>query len=105
MWEFICKYWLEFLFGIIGAALTAAYGWLVKKFNEEHKKTQAIENGVRDMLRLTILDNYERCKAAGVISVARKDAVDSAYNSYHALGGNGTVTQVHKEIMEMPIIK
>ena len=76
-----------------------------KKYKEEHKKTEAIENGVRDMLRLTILDNYERCKTAGVISVARKDAVDSAYNSYHALGGNGTVTQIHKEIMEMPIIK
>lgn len=105
MWEFVAKYWLEFLFGIVGAALTAAYGWLAKKFNEERKKTQAIESGVRDMLRLTILDNYERCKTAGVISVARKEAVDSAYRSYHTLGGNGVITQVHKEIMEMPIIK
>ena len=105
MWEFVAKYWLEFLFGIVGAALTAAYGWLAKKFNEERKKTQAIESGVRDMLRLTILDNYERCKTAGFISVARKEAVDSAYSSYHTLGGNGVITQVHKEIMEMPIIK
>lgn len=105
MWDFICKYWLEFLFGIVTASLSAAYGWLAKKLKDDRKRQQAIEDGVRDMLRLTILDNYERCKAAGTISVSRKDAIDSAYGSYHALGGNGTITQIHKEIMEMPIIK
>ena len=105
MWDFVCKYWLEFLFGIVTAILSAAYGWLAKKLKDDRKRQQAIEDGVRDMLRLTILDNYEKCKAAGAISVSRKDAIDSAYGSYHALGGNGTITQVHKEIMEMPIIK
>ena len=102
-WEFVAKYWLEFLFGIIATILTGAYGWLAKKFKEEHARNEAIENGVRDMLRLTILDNYEKCKSAGTISVSRKDAIDSAYKSYHALGGNGTITRVHEEIMEMPI--
>ena len=75
-----------------------------KQMKVEKARNQAIENGVRDMLRLTILDNYERCKVAGKISVARKDAIDSAYTSYHALGGNGTITRVHEEIMEMPIV-
>ena len=96
--QFIAKWWLELVFG--GAA-TAALG-LYKKAT---KRQKAIEDGVRDMLRLTILDNYERCKQAGVISVSRKDAMDSAYNSYHALGGNGTITQIHAEIMQMPIMR
>lgn len=105
MVEWIAKYWLETLFGLVLAAL----GWIArnlsKKLKKEQERNVAIESGVRDMLRLTILDNYERCKQAGVISVSRKDAIDSAYKSYHALGGNGTITQIHKEIMEMPIIK
>ena len=96
--QFIAKWWLELVFG--GVA-TAALG-LYKKAT---KRQKAIEDGVRDMLRLTILDNYERCKQAGVISVSRKDAIDSAYQSYHALGGNGVITQVHSEIMAMPILR
>ena len=105
MVEWLFKYWLEVLFGGVLTVLGIIARNLNKKLKGEQERNKAIENGVRDMLRLTILDNYERCKQAGVISVSRKDAIDSAYNSYHALGGNGTITQVHTEIMSMPIIK
>lgn len=105
MLEWLAKYWLEALFGLVLTGIGIVQKRLSKRMKDERERNQAIENGVRDMLRLTILDNYERCKQAGVISVSRKDAIDSAYNSYHALGGNGTITQIHKEIMEMPIIK
>lgn len=104
MWEFIAKYWLECAFGLIVAGLTAGVTRINKKLKEEKVRNQAIENGVRDILRMQILDTYERCKAAGTISVSRKDAIDSAYASYHALGGNGTITQVHNELMSMPIV-
>lgn len=105
MVEWLFKYWLEVLFGGVLTALGVIARNLNKKLKKEQERNQAIENGVRDMLRLTILDNYEKCKTAGVISVSRKEAIDSAYNSYHLLGGNGVITQVHKEIMEMPIVK
>ena len=96
MWEWILKYWVEWLFGTI----IAAGAFVLKK---TIKRQKAIENGIRDTLRILILDNYEKCKQEGKISVSRKDAIDSAYNSYHALGGNGTITQVHNEIMGMAI--
>ena len=105
MLEWLAKYWLEVLFGAVLTGIGIVQKRLSKRMKDEKARNQAIETGVRDMLRLTILDTYERCKAAGVISVSRKDAIDSAYNSYHALGGNGTITQVHQEIMAMPIIK
>ena len=103
MWEFIAKYWIEFLFGLIAAALSAGYAKISKRLKDEKVRNTAIENGVRDILRMQILDTYDRCKASGSISVSRKDAIDSAYNSYHALGGNGTITQVHNELMAMQI--
>ena len=103
MWDFIAKYWLEFVFGLIVAALSAGYAKISKRLKEEKTRNQAIENGVWDILRMQILDTYDRCKAAGSISVSRKDAIDSAYTSYHALGGNGTITQVHNELMAMQI--
>ena len=104
MWEWICKYWIEVAFGLLVTGVSFVLKNFNKKLKEERARSQAIESGVRDVLRLQILDNYEKCKQAGKISVSRKDAIDSAYKSYHALGGNGTITQVHAEIMEMPII-
>lgn len=104
MWEFVAKYWLEVVFGLIVAGLTAGVTRINKKLKEEKVRNQAIENGVRDILRMQMLDTYEHCKATGTISVSRKDAIDSAYSSYHALGGNGTITQVHNELMSMPIV-
>ena len=96
MLELIAQYWLHELVVLLFGAMC----FVLKFF---WKRQKAIEVGVRDMLRLTILDNYEHVKQDGKISVARKDAIDSAYNSYHALGGNGTITRVHEEIMAMPI--
>lgn len=107
--EFFCKYWFEIVFGLIVAGVSfvarKVYKNINKRLEDEKKRNEAIENGMRDMLRLTILDNYERCMSDGYISVSRKDALDSAYKSYHELGGNGTITKVHEEIMDMPILK
>ena len=101
------KYWLEFVFGLIVAGLSAAYAHLAKKLKAERMKNQAIENGLRGILRIQILDTYDRCVADGNrISVSRKDAVVSIYQSYCALGDSvdDTIKQLYEEIVHMAII-
>ena len=34
-----------------------------------------------------------------------KDAFDKAYISYHNLGGNGTMTELHEQVMNLPTQK
>ena len=109
MWDFIMKYWLEFLFGIIVAALSASYASLVRRFKAEKAKNAAIENGLRGILRIQILDTYDKCIADGKkISVSRKDAVVLIYQSYVALGKQGesddTIKNLYEEIVHMTII-
>ena len=106
MWEFIAKYWLETVFGVIVAGLSAAYAKLAQKFKKEREKNAAIENGLREMMRIQILDIYDQClQHANRISISKKDAVDSLYKSYIALGGdNGTVQNIHELIMHMEIL-
>ena len=107
MWDFIIKYWLEFVFGLIVAGLSAAYAHLAKRFKAEKKKNEAIENGLRGILRIQILDTYDRCAADGNrISISRKDAVVSIYQSYCALGDSidDTIKQLYEEIIHMAII-
>jgi hypothetical protein len=107
MWDFIVKYWIEFAFGIVTAILSAAYAHLAKKLKQEKKKNAAIENGLRGILRIQILDTYDKCVADGNrISVSRKDAVVSIYNSYIALGNgesDDTINDLYNQIIHMTI--
>lgn len=107
MWDFILKYWIEFVFGIVTAILSAAYAHLAKKLKQEKKKNAAIENGLRGILRIQILDTYDKCVADGnKISVSRKDAVVSIYNSYIALGNgesDDTINDLYNQIIHMTI--
>jgi len=106
MWDFIMKYWIEFAFGLIVAGLSAAYGRLEKKFKAEKAKNSAIESGLRGILRIQILDTYDRCLASGrKISVSRKDAIVSIYQSYCALGDHvdDTIKAMYEEIIHFEI--
>ncbi len=106
MWDFIVKYWLEFAFGLVVAGLSAGYAHLAGRYKAERKKNEAIENGIRAMMRIQILDTYERCISDGrVISVSKKDAINDLYNSYAALGDtDATIQQVHQEIVQMKLV-
>lgn len=107
MREFIVRYWLECVFGIICAALSAGYASLKKKLKAEKAKNQAIESGLRGILRIQILDTYDKFAAEGnTISVSRKDAIVSIYQSYVALGNgeaDDTIKNLYNEIMKMHI--
>ena len=109
MWDFIVKYWVEVLFGIITASLSAAYAHLSKKFKAERAKNQAIEDGLRGILRIQILDTYDKCVANGrLITVSRKDAVVSIYQSYVALGDeehpDDTIKGLYEELIHMTVV-
>lgn len=101
------RYWLECIFGVICAALSAGYASLKKKLKAEKAKNAAIENGLRGILRIQILDTYDKCTADGnTISVSRKDAIVSIYQSYVALGNgeaDDTIKNLYNEIMKMHI--
>lgn len=109
MVDFIVKYWMQVLFGLITAFLSAAYAHLSKKFKAERAKNQAIENGLKGILRIQILDTYDKCVANGSkISVSRKDAIGSVYRSYVALcesheDVDDTIKQLYEEIVHMPL--
>ena len=109
MWDFILKYWLEFVFGLIVAILSAAYARLEKRFKAEKAKNLAIENGLKGILRIQILDTYDKCVENGkTISVSRKDAIGSVYRSYVALcesheDVDDTIKQLYEEIVHMAI--
>jgi hypothetical protein len=92
MWEFIIQYWAEWAFGLLGAAvITVAV------------KYKALLDGVLAILHDRI---YQACQfyiAQGYVDMAGLKNVEYLYRSYHALGGNGTGTELYNRVKALPI--
>lgn len=110
MYEFIIKYWLEFIF----SAIIGLIGWGYKRIKkrqdqqeeknkEQERKNQAIENGVQALLRNELIKNYREYKIKGEITLLDKENMEHMFTEYFNLGGNGTMKEVHKEFLEIPI--
>lgn len=92
MWEFIIQYWAEWAFGLLSAAVVAAA-----------VKHKALLDGVLAILHDRI---YQACQfylAQGYVDMAGLKNVEYLYRSYHALGGNGTGTELYNRVKALPI--
>ena len=103
------KHWFEWILGLMTTGLTIVCGKLRQSLKKERKKNQAIENGLKGILRLQIIDTYDKCIANGSkITLSRKDAIGEVYRSYVELCDSqeevdDTVKQLYDEIVHMPL--
>ena len=81
----------------------------VRKIHNEHKKLKSQEEatrcGLQALLRADIIRGYEKYTHLGYCPIYARDALSKEYESYHELGGNGTVTHLWEEIQELPTDK
>lgn len=101
MVEFVVKYWLECLFGVVTAALTWGYKRLAKRVREQ----EAIKEGVLAILHDRLFQAGRYHILQGYISLEELKNVEYLYRSYHALGGNGTGTEIWERIKDLPLKK
>ena len=65
---------------------------------------------MKGILRIQIIDTYDKCSADGHISISRKDAIGDVYRSYVALCDSqedvdDTIKQLYDELIRMPIVR
>ena len=71
-------------------------GWTARTV----RQLAALKNGMQDLLRAQLINIHSSTVAMGLpVPVDMKEEADRVYTSYHALGGNGTGTRLHDEIM------
>lgn len=71
----------------------------------ENDRTQQIENGLQSLLRAEIIRSHEKYMDREYCPVYAREALTRIYESYHALGGNGTMTELYKQVMALPTDK
>lgn len=99
--DWIMKYWVEWIFSLLIAGLGVLYKHLSKKVQQNKEENAAIREGVRSLLRRQIIEDCEKSLSMGFCPVTKKDTIQDMYKSYHALGGNGTVTKLVESVVNL----
>ena len=84
---------------LIGAIFVSAVNY-VKLKNSSYK---LIRDGVIAILHNKIYTLGKQYIAQEHISVEALDDFEHLYKAYHALGGNGTGTEIYKRVKELPM--
>ena len=71
--------------GILGIGTKSV---ITRLKHQEHRQ-KALESGVQALLRDRMIYNYNKC-------------IEQGFAQYHELGGNGVMTRLHAEFMELP---
>lgn len=103
--EWIVKYWVEWVFGALIAAISLYCKHIAAQVKKERAEQKALRDGMRSLLRRQIIMDCEKAMADGYCQTATKDTIEDMYNSYHALGGNGVVTHLKAQTMNLPSAK
>ncbi len=103
--EWVVKYWVQWLFGLIIAGLGLYCRHLSATVKRERMEQKALRDGMRSLLRRQSILDCESAMRDGFCPAAVKDTIDDMYNAYHALGGNGVVTRLTTQMMDLPTVK
>lgn len=98
MVDFIIKYWIEVLFGIILSGM----GAIVKMLHSQHKKNKALENGVQALLRNGIVQSYNKWIEKEYCPIYARENTIRMYEPYHELGGNDVATDLIEDLKKLP---
>ena len=77
----------------------AEYDVLVKRQQIEN---DALREGLRSLLRNELISICRKALDKGALPLHRDEQISKLYQAYHGLGGNGSVTRLVKDTLELP---
>ena len=109
---------IQIVLAVISAIATGVVGYFFYKFKkyeasfkserESHlqeilRRDDAVVGALRALCSERILQIYVENKKQNSITKQKMDMAGSLYFAYHKLGGNGTITAVFENILQLPI--
>ncbi len=110
------------LIGAVGSGVIAYVGYRIQKREkirdeelkrlEEREEQQeqefqamigALNDGMQAILRDLIYKACKDCEASGHATIYEAQHLENMYKAYHALGGNGAITQIYDNFKDLPI--
>ena len=101
--NWIVKYWVQWAFGSFGAALALGYKRLAAKIKAQEKERKAIKDGMLAILHDRLYQVCTHYIAQCWIDMDGLKNLEYIYKAYHALGGNGTGTELYTRAKSLPL--
>lgn len=74
-------------------------------FTSLSNRRSNMKSGLQCLLRLEIIRAHEKYTDRKYCPIYARESITKAYDAYHALGGNGTITELYNQIMALPTDK
>ena len=94
---------ITMLSAIINWAVPFALGGVFAFATAQFKKNNALQEGLKSLLRADIIRCHEKYMERGEIPIYAKEALEKEYKAYHGLGGNDVATQLYEELLELKV--
>ncbi len=103
--EWITKYWVEWVFGLLAAALA----WMGKRLSTRIKKEQdenrALRDGMKALLKVNLEKECERCQRDGWCGAVKRGTISDMFGAYTGLGGNGGMKTLVEQTLALPAVE
>lgn len=86
-------------------ALPVLLGYIVWLLKNQNKKRDANGRGTMLLLRVQLIEYHDKYMEQGHIPSYAYENFCEMYEAYHALGGNGMITKMYREMQELHIRK
>lgn len=93
--SYISAHWTEWAIGLLGLG----WGYLVKKVTEY----KTIKDGLLAIMHDRLYQSCTFYLKQGSIDIGGLKNIEYLYKSYHALGGNGTGTDLYNRVKALPL--
>lgn len=91
----------EFFMTTYTIVLPVVLGYIVYVLKSQNKMRGANSKGTMLLLRVQLIEYHDKYMAKGEIPSYAYQNFNEMYDAYHALGGNGMVTKMKKEVDEL----
>jgi len=90
---------------VASALILAGLGLTWRALVKVLKRYQYLDDGVKCLLRGELIRAYNHYMTKGCIPIYARENVDETYTAYHALGGDGALTDMMAELRRLPTRK
>lgn len=86
---------------VITALTSAVVSGMIVYLKSVRGQIKALKDGLLSLLRAEIIRSHDKYTDCGYCPIYAKEAAEKVYMAYHSLGGNGTVTTLYTELMNL----
>lgn len=98
------SYLIQLFSVILNIVLLYGFKRYVEKQRDTDKRQNAIENGLRSLLRDRVVQSCLKYTKQGHVPVEELDNITGMFEAYKDLNGNGAAEAIYKRFLTLPTI-